>query len=411
MYIELPKNVEYILEKLMKSGFEAFVVGGCVRDSLLNKIPEDWDVTTNAKPQDVKDIFERTIATEEKYGTIVVVIENETYEVTSYRIDGDYTDNRRPDDIKFTSSLSDDLRRRDFSINAMAYNPYIGLVDLYHGKEDLDNKIIRCVGDPIDRFSEDYLRIIRCYRFAITYNFEIEELTYQACKNLIDKKCLVKLPTERIQKELNKIFKSDINYNCFKLFMEIFEFIMLQIVNCLTCNNMKDISIFDVFNSIDKQDRLAWVLYNYTSSIDCCDEILIKLKYSNKMREYIYGTLFVFIEDITCITSLKRAINKFGFDITKHGMYLKYYNNNYSDTDIKNLIKQLKVIKNENQVVDRSQLAINGNDIKEHFKNINPIKIGKILDNCLMSVIDNNIANEKDKLLDYCSFLINEKII
>lgn len=411
MYIELPKNVEYILEKLMKSGFEAFVVGGCVRDSLLNKIPKDWDITTNAKPQDVKDIFEHTIATGEKYGTIVVVIENETYEVTSYRIDGDYTDNRRPDDIKFTSSLSDDLRRRDFSINAMAYNPYIGLVDLHHGKEDLDNKIIRCVGDPIDRFSEDYLRIIRCYRFAITYNFKIEELTYQACKNLIDKECLAKLPAERIQKELNKIFKSDINYNCFKLFMEIFESIMLQIVNCLTCNNMKDISIFDVFNSIDKQDRLAWVLYNYTSSIDCCDEILIKLKYSNKMREYIYGTLSIFIEDITCITSLKRAANKFGFDITKHGMYLKYYNNNYSDTDIKNLIKQLKVIKNENQVVDRSQLAINGNDIKEHFKNINPIKIGKILDNCLMSVIDNNIANEKDKLLDYCSFLINEKII
>lgn len=410
MYIKLPEKVQYILRTLLENGFEAFVVGGCVRDSLLNKVPKDWDITTNANPQDIKNMFVHTIETGEKYGTITVVIGNDAYEITTYRIDGNYINNRYPDSIEFTSSLGDDLRRRDFSINAMAYNQYFGLIDLYDGKEDLDNKIIRCVGHPINRFSEDYLRIIRCYRFAITHNFKIEKLTYQACKSLINKKCLKKLSKERIQRELDKILESDMDYNGFKLFMEIFVSIMSHVIGYLNWYDIENMDIFNVFNSLDKEDRLAWILYNYTSSVEECYDTLVQLKYPNKICKYIYDILTIFNDNIDDIGALKRTINKFGFDATKHGLYLKYYNNP-DDQTTKDQLEQLEIIKDENQVVYKNQLMINGNDIKDNFEDIESIKIGKMLNMCLESVIDDIIINEKDELLNYCDFLISENII
>ncbi|MBQ9606004.1 MAG: hypothetical protein IJV16_02355 [Lachnospiraceae bacterium] len=189
--MNLPKNVKYIIETLQGAGFEAFAVGGCVRDVLLKREPADWDVTTNAKPLQVKKLFRRTIDTGIKHGTVTVMMNDENheykgYEVTTYRIDGEYEDARHPKDVTFTENLKEDLERRDFTINAMAYTEDAGLVDKYGGEDDLRKRIIRAVGDPYERFSEDALRILRAYRFAAQLGFGIDMETEAAAVRLRD---------------------------------------------------------------------------------------------------------------------------------------------------------------------------------------------------------------------------------
>lgn len=203
MKINIPKHANYIIHQLMEHGYEAYVVGGCVRDSILGREPEDWDITTSASPQQVKDLFHRTVDTGIQHGTVTVLVEQDSYEVTTYRVDGKYEDHRRPDSVTFTQCLEEDLLRRDFTMNAMAYNDEHGLVDLYHGLDDLKNGIIRCVGVAAQRFDEDALRILRAYRFAAQLGFTIEEETRHAaeeqCKYLQD------ISAERIRVELTKL--------------------------------------------------------------------------------------------------------------------------------------------------------------------------------------------------------------
>ena len=154
MKIVLPEHVQYIIGQLYEAGFEAFAVGGCVRDSILGRAPQDWDITTSASPEQIKSIFKRTIDTGIMHGTVTVMLDHIGYEVTTYRIDGEYEDSRHPKEVTFTSNLIEDLKRRDFTINAMAYNDRQGLVDVFEGEQDLDRGIIRCVGNPMDRFGE-----------------------------------------------------------------------------------------------------------------------------------------------------------------------------------------------------------------------------------------------------------------
>lgn len=206
MKIEMPQDVRFILERLNMAGYEAYAVGGCVRDSLLGRVPNDWDITTSATPYEVKDIFRRTVDTGLKHGTVTVMLRSEGYEVTTFRIDGEYTDHRRPDGVTFTRELSEDLLRRDFTINAMAYNDDTGIVDLYGGIKDLEDKIIRCVGNPDDRFDEDALRIMRAVRFAAQLGFDIDEETRLAAKKHAPE--LVKVSAERIETELTKLLVS-----------------------------------------------------------------------------------------------------------------------------------------------------------------------------------------------------------
>ena len=200
MQITIPKNAEVVLLCLEEQGFEAYVVGGCVRDAILGRTPGDWDITTSAKPEEIKGSFRTTIDTGIQHGTVTVLIGGEPFEVTTYRLDGEYEDGRHPKEVAFTASLAEDLRRRDFTINAMAYHPERGLVDLYDGLTDLKEKRIRCVGCAEERFGEDALRILRALRFASQLDFEIEEHTRQAIRKLA--KTLEKISAERIQKEL-----------------------------------------------------------------------------------------------------------------------------------------------------------------------------------------------------------------
>lgn len=219
--IEMPAGARYIIEQLNNSGYEAFIVGGCVRDSLLGKNPSDWDITTSATPYQVKELFARTIDTGIQHGTVTVLVDRKitgnmgeagatseyAFEVTTYRVDGIYEDHRRPKEVSFTSNLEEDLKRRDFTINAMAYNDEQGVIDIFGGVKDLKAGIVKCVGNPTDRFDEDALRILRAVRFAAQLDFQIEEETKIAMK----KQCgfLKDISAERIQVELTKLIISD----------------------------------------------------------------------------------------------------------------------------------------------------------------------------------------------------------
>lgn len=207
MKIELPRKVVLIIKNLQRHGYDAYAVGGCVRDSILNRKPEDWDITTSAKPEQVKRIFRRTVDTGIEHGTVTVLIGKDGFEVTTYRVDGLYEDGRHPKEVTFTSQLEEDLKRRDFTINAMAYNDDERLVDAFGGMRDLNYHLIRCVGDPKERFSEDALRILRAVRFSAQLAFPIEPETAEAIKGLAPN--LEKISAERIQAELVKLLVSD----------------------------------------------------------------------------------------------------------------------------------------------------------------------------------------------------------
>lgn len=215
--ISMPDAAARIIKRLTQAGHEAYIVGGCVRDSLLGREPGDWDITTSALPEQVKGLFRRTIDTGIQHGTVTVMDGNEGYEVTTYRLDGDYEDGRHPASVTFTRSLIEDLKRRDFTINAMAYNETAGLVDVFDGIGDLRQGVIRCVGEPAERFGEDALRILRAVRFSAQLSFQIEEHTKKAIERLAP--TLEKISCERIQTELNKLLLSQ-NPGYFRLLYE-----------------------------------------------------------------------------------------------------------------------------------------------------------------------------------------------
>ena len=205
--IKLPKHVKYIIETLEQNGYEAYAVGGCVRDSILGREPNDWDITTSADPYEVKKLFSHTIDTGLQHGTVTIMLEHVGYEVTTYRIDGDYEDSRHPKEVMFTKALEEDLKRRDFTVNAMAYNDRDGLIDLFHGMDDIQKKVIRCVGNAEERFTEDALRIMRAVRFSAQFGYEIELETKKAIVKLAPN--LKNISAERIREELIKLLVSE----------------------------------------------------------------------------------------------------------------------------------------------------------------------------------------------------------
>ncbi|MCQ2978825.1 MAG: CCA tRNA nucleotidyltransferase [Clostridia bacterium] len=207
MKIEMPESVVEIINTLKSSGYDAYVVGGCVRDSIMNRNPNDWDITTSAKPYEIKALFHKTIDVGIEHGTVSVVFGSTQYEVTTYRVDGEYIDNRHPDSVTFTAILDEDLVRRDFTINAMAYNDEDGIKDPFDGQKDIEAKVIRCVGDPNERFQEDALRMLRAIRFSAQLDFNIDPNTYKAIKN--NSHLIKNISVERIRDEITKIIMSD----------------------------------------------------------------------------------------------------------------------------------------------------------------------------------------------------------
>lgn len=437
MNIVLPKNVKLIIDILNKNNFEAFIVGGCVRDSIIGLTPHDWDICTNAKPEEIKKCFEffNTFDSGIKHGTISIVIDSEVYEVTTYRIDGTYSDNRRPDSVTFTSDIAKDLARRDFTINAMAYNEQCGLIDPYSGRNDLLDKIIRCVGNPDFRFNEDALRIIRALRFASVYDFEIENETSKSiCKNA---DLLKNIAVERISLEFNKLLCGNGAEEILNNYRDVIAVFIPEIKPMFdysqhTKHHNRDLWRHTTYsvNSIDKMPllRMSMLLHDIGKPKACKrDEdgtchFKGHPKYSAEMAEIILRRLKYptdFIE--TCVTLIKYHDVRFSGSKRQ----LRHVMSAIGDKNVELLLKiqradimaqsdykhkeKLEKLDLACEVYEKiladkdcftlKQLKINGNDIKK-LGVTEGVKIGKILKMLLSLVIEDKLENKKSALLN-----------
>ena len=264
--IKIPKDVASIIDQLDEHGYDAYVVGGCVRDSILGRTPNDWDICTSATPDQMIAIFEdyEVIPTGLQHGTITIVINHTPYEITTFRIDGKYLDNRRPDKVSFTTDIVQDLSRRDFTMNSMAYNPKVGLVDPYNGQQDIQSKVIRCVGNADDRFNEDALRIIRALRFASVYGFEISSDTAQSIHN--NAGLLNNIAVERINVELCKLLCGKGVLDILLNYSDVIATIIPEIKPCIGFNQNNRYHQYTIY------DHIAHAVSNYTGQ-----DIIVKV--------------------------------------------------------------------------------------------------------------------------------------
>lgn len=442
----MPDGARQIIEKLQKNGYEAYIVGGCVRDSVLGKEPNDWDITTSAKPNEIKDLFKRTIDTGIMHGTVTVLIDHVGYEVTTYRVDGVYEDHRRPKEVSFTASLTEDLKRRDFTINAMAYNDEEGIVDIFGGREDLDKGIIRCVGEASKRFDEDALRILRAVRFSAQLGFQIEEDTQIAMKN--QARFLKDISAERIQVELTKLITSDnpdrliwaYELGLTSIILPEFDKMMKTTQNnpyhkydvgMHTIKAMENISatpklrytalLHDVAKPETKTTGENGVDHFYGHqelSSKMSKEILRRLKMDNDTIDYVSKLVlyhdYGISEDIS-LKAFRRFLNKLGIEnfdgyisMRKADMLAQSdYKLDERKQSIANAIEMYNEIISNNQCINLSDMAISGKELIE--LGMKPGRdIGKVLHELFELVLDNPELNDRGVLLDKAKELINQ---
>lgn len=435
MKIELPLKVDYIINELMRHGYEAYAVGGCVRDSILGKEPEDWDITTSAKPLEVKSIFRRTIDTGIQHGTVTVMMDKEGYEVTTFRIDGEYEDNRHPKEVEFTANLVEDLKRRDFTINAMAYNDCEGIVDIFGGLEDIERGIIRCVGSAADRFDEDALRILRAVRFSAQLGFTIDPDTWKAAGENAEK--LNNISAERIRVELNKLLLSNHPDKLIEVYKIGITKIILPEFNAMMIteqhNNHHIYSVgIHTIKAVeaavqDKMIRWTMLLHDIAKpeckSVDTNGEdhfyqhpekgaemakqILRRLKFDNDTTDTVVRLVKWHDYRFTLnAAGMRKATNKIGedimellFEVKKADILAqnpKTMTDKFTELD---RAKQLYFdIKEKKECVNLKMLRINGKDLLE--LGYRPgIIIGETLNQLLEQVLENPELNEKSKLI------------
>lgn len=404
--IELPENVKYIISTIEGNNLEAYAVGGCVRDTILGKEPDDWDITTSALPTQVKSFFKRTIDTGIAHGTVTVMLDKTGYEVTTYRIDGDYSDGRHPDTVEFSVRLVDDLMRRDFTINAMAYNDKYGLVDEFDGITDLNNKIIRCVGKPEERFSEDALRMMRAIRFSAQLTFSIENNTLNAIRTLAP--TISKISMERIHVELGKTLLSP-NPDYVLMYSQtgLFKYILPVLDNELKGKYSK--KILTTLRLVPADINLRYAALFSASTSDEAVSTLRTLKMDNKTIDTVSKLVKYSQEDIEeTEPAVRTALNNYGRDIMPllHELMLAKYKASEEITGIKNpsRIHHLLTIKRlSDDILERGDcftikdLDISGNDLIEY--GLKGQEIGDTLKALLDVVIENPKLNEKGTLI------------
>lgn len=401
MKINLPPKVKYIIDRIYENNYEAYIVGGCVRDSILGFEPNDYDITTSATPKTVKDIFKdfKCIDTGIEHGTVSIVMDEDIYEITTYRIEGEYKDHRRPENVDFTSSLNEDLKRRDFTINAMAYNEKEGLIDLFGGRKDLNNRIIKTVGNPYDRFNEDGLRMIRAIRFSSKLNFEIEKNTLLAIYD--NAKIIKNISLERITDEFNKIVLSNNPENIIILFKT-------KLLNYLNINEEDEVNKLiklheklDILKKFDKDLVKRLVVIDYLIEeleIDCrsfCDKLIYSKKIIKNHNNILNLLKEINIKSLNKI-KIKKILNKIELSLFKD--YLDINRTIFCDEKkIEKIIDILKEIEENNECYTIKNLNINGMDIMSlGYENK---AIGKILNYLLDTVIENPNLNEKSLLI------------
>ncbi len=413
--INLPKNVNLIIKLLEGEGHEAFAVGGCVRDALMGREPNDWDITTSAAPSDIKGIFHKTIDTGIQHGTVTVMLERIGYEVTTYRIDGSYSDGRHPDKVVFTNNLVEDLKRRDFTINAMAYNDRAGIVDEFDGVGDLERKLIKCVGNPVERFTEDALRMLRAVRFAAKLGFSIEEGTASAIKELAP--TISKISKERIRTELDKLITSD-NPHVLKQVheLQIDKHIMRACV--VTLEDAYD-CVVRIMEHMLPISCLRWAAFMYFEKD--CRTVLKELKFDNKTinvcgrlvdNKLYFDDFAKKAEAVTGVSDISSAkkylIRKLLVDMGAD-IFEEYYipfmravvKSGISAVSQDELI-EIEVLYNEiissKDCIAKNQMAVKGADLKE--AGVEPGKVmGEVIDRMFEEILKNPLLNERSVLL------------
>ncbi len=387
MVIQIPPCVESVLARLNENGHEAYVVGGCVRDAMLGKIADDWDVCTSAMPNQVIACFSdmRTIPTGIEHGTVTVVSDHKPIEITTYRIDGQYTDSRHPDSVTFTSSIVEDLARRDFTVNAMAYHPKYGLVDPFDGRQDISNKVLRCVGEPYTRFREDALRILRGLRFASALGFSIEENTSNAMFDLHF--TLNQVAVERVYAELSKLLCGDSVASVLTIYQAIFSSVFPGLVwypdlPCVVERLPRDLvcrfgGIYYKSENIQsalKRLKAPKVLRdNVSTLLKACGEKLPTDLPSTRLWFGIYGC-----ENVQRILALVGAL----------------------DLKVNGLRENVREIEQQGLCCSLSDLAVNGDDLCG--LGLKPGKqLGVTLEALLYAVVYDRVSNNKQLLLNY----------
>lgn len=436
MKINLPEKVNFIIGTLKKHGYEGYAVGGCVRDTMLGRTPQDWDITTSARPEQVKELFKYTIDTGIQHGTVTVMLEHEGFEVTTYRIDGEYEDARHPKEVQFTSNLLEDLKRRDFTINAMAYNEEEGLVDAFDGVLDLERGIVRCVGNPKERFSEDALRMLRAVRFAGQLGFEIDEATKLAVKELAP--TIAKVSAERIQVELVKLMtskhpeqiKTAYETGLTKVFLPEFDAMMKTEQNHPHhCYSVGEHTIMALkMSTPDKVVRLAMLFHDIAKPLckttddqgvdhfyghpekgsGIAFEILRRLKFDNDTTKRVCALVKIHDQMPKLEAKyVRRAIYKNGIEqypalfAVKHADILSQseYKRDEKLADLKQYELIYENILNEKQCLSIRELAVTGSDLIA--MGMQPGKaIGETLNQLLEIVLEHPEWNTKQKLLE-----------
>lgn len=441
--IEVPAPVYFIIQELERCGHEAYMVGGCVRDSVLGRTPHDYDICTSATPDEILKAFpyEDIIPTGLQHGTVTILINHESFEVTTFRIDGEYSDSRRPDKVEFTKSLVEDLKRRDFTINAMAYNPKTGLIDPFNGMKDIKYKKIQCVGSAKDRFSEDALRILRAIRFASQLDFIIlpgtDSEIYKQYKNLEN------ISIERINSEFCKIAQS--NSFCIQLLLyeEVFSLFIPELKDMIGFQQNNPFHEHDVFGhtvqAIEKLDRdelgdliakLAVFFHDFGKahcfqdgedgirhfkghgrvSADMTDTIMKRLKFDNDTRKKVVE--LVYYHDATFEVGkkyIKRWLNKIGEEQFRRLLLVRRADilgqkSEVEESRIEKINKiecLLEELLNEQPCFSLKDLAVDGNDVKKAMMLSEGKDIGHWLNNLLNLVIDGELNNVKEDLVYY----------
>ena len=437
--MNLPKHVKAIITTLENAGFEGYAVGGCVRDTLLGKKPDDWDITTSASPQQVKSLFSRTIDTGIQHGTVTVLMEKETYEVTTYRIDGEYEDGRHPKEVVFTANLLEDLKRRDFTINAMAYNDASGIVDAFGGMQDLEDKVIRCVGEPAERFTEDALRMMRAVRFSGQLGYAIEEKTGQAVNQLAP--TLSKISAERICTELTKLMVSShpdylrkaYELGMTKVFLPEFDAVMETTQNNPHHMYSAGEHTLHSLNYVraDKVLRFAMLFHDFGKAVtkttdeegidhfhghveksaEMADRIMKRLRFDNDTREKVvrlvkYHDLKIGLTP----KAVRRAIVKTGEELFPYLLEVKradmlaqsMYKREEKEAELQQLEAIYKEIVANKDCTSVKMLAVNGSDLIA--VGMEPGKeLGETLQNLLELVLEEPSRNTKEYLLSQIS--------
>ncbi len=377
---KIPKNIDFVLNKLQAAGFKAYLVGGCVRDMLLDSIPHDYDITTSATPEEIKLLFCRTVDTGIKHGTVTVIQDGEPIEVTTFRTEAEYSDARHPDTVRFVRDLESDLARRDFTVNAIGYSPATGIIDPFGGEADIKARLLRAVGEPGLRFGEDALRILRLFRFAATLNFRIESETRSAAYKCADG--LEKISRERIAEEIKKAVLGD-NLNPFEAFLMGGALSFCGIKNCCSKTSL-----------LPKQLNLRLFSFLFVTENDI-KAICKSLKLSNTLTRYFceLETVLNLKRPETKI-EIKGLLRRFEEEIIKDSFL---YRKQVLNEDIGSAEPRLQEILENGEAYKISQLKIGGEELKN--AGINPKEIGKNLERLLDSVIENPALNDQKELL------------